>query len=121
MAMPRLERRKDCPMLRLRITGLIVLLALVAPPSLALAASSRRSPAHPPRSHDSQNRKDLQAFLNRIIRSKMATYHAPGFGISVVQNGKILLSKGYGYADLQRRVPVSPDRTIWRMASVAVP
>ncbi len=51
----------------------------------------------------------------------MRTFHVPRFGISVVQNGKVVLDKGYGYADLNKRIPVSLDRTIWHLASIAVP
>ena len=37
----------------------------------------------------------------------------------VVKDGKILLNKGYGYADVASKKPVNPDTTVFRMASIA--
>lgn len=31
----------------------------------------------------------------------------------------MLLKKGYGYADMERKVPVDPDKTVFRIASVS--
>jgi CubicO group peptidase (beta-lactamase class C family) len=50
----------------------------------------------------------------------MRQFHVPGVGIAIVRNGKIVLQKGYGYASLERKVPVT-IHTTWRMASIAVP
>jgi CubicO group peptidase (beta-lactamase class C family) len=100
---------------------LLGLVALAAPPTLARAAIVERVAASTHWSAVGQNPKQVQAFTDRIVRATMRTFHVPEFGISVVQNGKVVLDKGYGYADLHKRIPVSPDRTVWRMASIAVP
>jgi CubicO group peptidase (beta-lactamase class C family) len=97
------------------------LVALTAPPVLAHAAGVGRVGAQTQWSAVAQNHTQVQAFTDRSVRAKMRTFHAPGLGISVVQNGKVVLDKGYGYADMNKQIPVSPDRTVWRMASIAVP
>ena len=43
--------------------------------------------------------------------------HAAGLAIAVVRHGQTVLAKGFGYADLSERVPVSAD-TVFRLASI---
>lgn len=43
--------------------------------------------------------------------------HAAGLAIAVVRHGQTVLAKGFGYADLSERVPVSAN-TVFRLASI---
>ena len=43
--------------------------------------------------------------------------HAAGLSIAVVRHGQLVLAKGFGYADLSERVPVSAN-TVFRLASI---
>ncbi|MBY9077941.1 serine hydrolase [Paenibacillus sp. HN-1] len=43
---------------------------------------------------------------------------APGAAIVVVQNGRTILKKGYGFADIKRKAAVDPDHTLFRIGSV---
>ncbi len=45
----------------------------------------------------------------------------PGLAISVWQKGKIVWSKGYGFADLEQQVPVDPFQTRFRIGSISKP
>lgn len=42
----------------------------------------------------------------------------PGLAILVTRNGHVVFAKGYGYADLDRRIPVTAD-TVFDLASVS--
>src|SRR5438132_4611467 len=42
-----------------------------------------------------------------------------GAVIVVVRDGKIFFAKGYGYADVEKRKPVSPDNTLFRPGSIS--
>lgn len=53
----------------------------------------------------------ILAFMNRK--------HVPGTAISVMINGKIVWSKGFGYADVEQRVIVDPAKTKFRIASIS--
>src|SRR5450432_2169706 len=44
--------------------------------------------------------------------------HTPGCAVGVAQNGSVVLKSGYGMADLERNVPITPD-TIFESGSVA--
>jgi CubicO group peptidase (beta-lactamase class C family) len=43
---------------------------------------------------------------------------SPGLAVAVVQEGRVLMTRGYGLADLEHRVPVTPA-TVFDAASVA--
>ncbi|HEX8569597.1 MAG TPA: serine hydrolase domain-containing protein [Caulobacteraceae bacterium] len=63
---------------------------------------------------------ELEAFVDGAVREAMAGEHVAGMAVSVVQNGQVLLSKGYGFSDLEpaaRRV--DPNRTLFRLGSVS--
>src|SRR5262249_58548170 len=42
-----------------------------------------------------------------------------GATVAVVKDGKVLFSKGYGYADVAKKTPVSPETTLFRPGSVS--
>ena len=45
------------------------------------------------------------------------TLHIPGMSVAVVRNQKVIWTRGFGYADLENRVPATPD-TLYHVASV---
>ncbi len=51
--------------------------------------------------------EELERFIDQFMASRMTRLHAPGAAVVVVKDGHVLLEKGYGYADLQRRTPFS--------------
>lgn len=67
---------------------------------------------------DLNDPKELDALFDPVFAAQMEKLHIPGAVIAVVKDGKILFSKGYGYADVVRKSPVVPDKTIFRIGSV---
>ena len=61
---------------------------------------------------------ELARFLDPNMRGLMAGWHVPGAVVVVVKDGRSLLQNGYGLADVARREPVDPARTLFRIASV---
>ncbi|XLZ68060.1 serine hydrolase domain-containing protein [Massilia sp. SR12] len=55
--------------------------------------------------------------LDDAILAEMQRSHIPGISIAVVKDGKIIREQGYGYADLEHQVKVTPD-TIFQSGSV---
>lgn len=43
----------------------------------------------------------------------------PGAAITVVNDGEIIFSKGYGYADIESKIPVDPQYTIFEYGSIS--
>lgn len=61
---------------------------------------------------------ELGAFLDDLLAKQMAENHIAGAAVSVVKDGKVLLAKGYGYADVDKQIPVDPEQTMFRIGSV---
>ncbi len=62
---------------------------------------------------------ELEAFVDGMVRRSMERDHIAGVTVSVVQNGQIVLKKGYGLAQLSPAKPVNPDQTLFRLGSIS--
>jgi CubicO group peptidase (beta-lactamase class C family) len=62
---------------------------------------------------------DVESFLNDIVPQKLEQASIAGMVVSVVKDGKIIAAKGYGYADVKSKRPMSPDETVVRPGSIA--
>ncbi len=60
---------------------------------------------------------ELEAFIDGVVRDGMATDHVSGATVAIVQGGKPVLIKGYGFATADRAV--DPNRDLFRIASVS--
>jgi CubicO group peptidase (beta-lactamase class C family) len=77
-----------------------------------LAGAAMAQPAAP-------SDQELAGVIDGYVASGVRDGGIPGAAIVVVRDGHVILSKGYGYADLQKRTPVVPDKTLFRQASVS--
>jgi CubicO group peptidase (beta-lactamase class C family) len=55
--------------------------------------------------------------LEAWIESQMAYRGQPGISVGVVHNQKLIWARGFGYADMEKKIAATPA-TIYRMASV---
>jgi CubicO group peptidase (beta-lactamase class C family) len=62
---------------------------------------------------------DVEAFLDGLVPMQLQREDIAGAVVVVVKDGKVLVSKGYGYADAKKRTPVSPDATLFRPGSIS--
>ncbi len=62
---------------------------------------------------------ELTAFLDRIINTKLENYHIPNAAVSIVKDGKVIYSKGFGIADTGTNAPVDADTTLFRIGSTS--
>lgn len=100
-----------------------LLAALAAPLLLVPFAAS----ANPPQTtsaaaanHINSDRLvGLQEFVDGVMAQQLATREVAGAVITVVHDGKVLFTRGYGFADVAKKVPVDPERTIFRPGSVS--
>lgn len=63
--------------------------------------------------------QEVRSFMDGVFASQLQSYHVPGAVISVVKNEEIVFTSGYGYADVENRVPVSAEKTLFRTGSVS--
>jgi CubicO group peptidase (beta-lactamase class C family) len=62
---------------------------------------------------------DLEAYVDGVVRDRMAREHIAGVTIAIVQNGQVVLKKGYGVASLTDGRKVDPDKTLFRVGSIS--
>lgn len=64
-------------------------------------------------------RMDLESWLDGLVPRALKDGDIAGAVIVVTQDGKVLLQKGYGYADVGLKKPVDPQRTLFRPGSLS--
>ncbi len=107
--------------------SLIVLLLLVA--GLAVAQVPEKTPltnkesqplpaVEPTKPHE-MTAADVEAFLDGLLPLQISRDDVAGVTVAVVKDGKLLFAKGYGYADVAKKRPVSPQDTLFRPGSIS--
>ncbi|MGD0890336.1 MAG: serine hydrolase domain-containing protein [Terracidiphilus sp.] len=81
-----------------------------AKPAAAPAPAGQESPA--------LSADDLSAWLDGIVPMQLKRENIAGATVIVVKDGKVLYEKGYGFADVDKRKPVTPE-TLFRPGSVS--
>lgn len=55
--------------------------------------------------------KDFNQYMEKII----SDWNAPGIGVGIVYKDKLIFSKGYGYRDYDKKLPVTAN-TLFQIA-----
>ena len=55
--------------------------------------------------------------IDDVVRAEMARQHIPGLAVAVVRGGALVTARGYGLANVEHDVPVTPD-TIFQSGSL---
>lgn len=103
-------------MRRLKIGALIGGLALLALSPPAQGAASPPAPA--PQAYPLAV-NDLEPWLDGRMSYALKAGNIAGVVVTVVKDGKVLLQKGYGYADVAGKVPMDPTKTLVRPGSTS--
>ena len=99
----------------LRCILVVFLLALaIGLPGSAPPVLAQTTPTQGP-----TDAKEVEAFFDGLIGSQFQANHIAGAEVAVVKDGQVLFIKGYGEADLEKHLPVDPNQTLMRPASVA--
>lgn len=62
--------------------------------------------------------KGLQR-ADAMLHNLAVESRVPGMAVTILKESKTILEKGYGYANLDKRKPVDPKETIFRIASIS--
>jgi len=84
---------------------------LVPPQTAALGVGSQKA-------HE-LTAEDIGAFLDGFMPQQIEHADIAGAVIAVVKDGKLLFAKGYGYADVAKKVQISPETTLFRPGSIS--
>lgn len=83
---------------------------MLLPASAAAQSRLSRDQSIPP--------TELEAFVDGLVRQTMTVDNIAGATVSIVQDGRIVLKKGYGFADVATGRRVDPDATLFRIGSI---
>ncbi|MFF9977451.1 serine hydrolase domain-containing protein [Streptomyces erythrochromogenes] len=103
--------------LRLLLLPLCVLLLLAGGTSAASAGPAHRTVARS--AAGPSELPGLAGAVDALVRRQLTDYRIPGASVVVVENGRPVLTQGYGVADATSGTPVDPRRTGFFMASDA--
>lgn len=108
------------------VIAFLLLLASGFPAPRAAALWAQESPAARPEGAGAPavrrvplDAAEVEAFLDGVMAAHLSEKKIAGAVVAVVRDGEVLLAKGYGYADLEKRQPVDPERTLFRIGSVS--
>lgn len=100
-----------------RVVGSFIAAAvLFAQPAAVLAAAPQAAPSA---AAPGMTNADLAAFFDGLVPYAIRRGDIAGGVVVVVKDGGIVFSHGYGYADVKKRTPVNPARTLFRPGSVS--
>ena len=106
----------------------LVVVALLASLSLLTACGSTSSssslpPREPPAGKHQLTAEDVNAWLDGKLPDALKNGDIPGAVVSVVKDGQVVTTRGYGWADTGisggRPVAVDPQTSLFRVASVS--
>jgi CubicO group peptidase (beta-lactamase class C family) len=82
-------------------------LALAAPVPLAAAPVA------------AQQLEGIAGFVDGVMAQQLATREVAGAVVTIVHDGRVVLTRGYGFADVDARRPVDGAQTLFRPGSVS--
>jgi CubicO group peptidase (beta-lactamase class C family) len=90
--------------------------------SAAAGAAADQQPlvhAPPPAVGHQLSEGDAEAWLDGLVPTALNTAQVPGAVVVIVKDGQVLIEKGYGFSDYEKRVPVDPRATLFRPGSTS--
>lgn len=90
-------------------------LALVPGPAAALSLAEDASRIR----LTEANLESLPHFVDGVVGQQLASREVAGAVVAAVANGRVLFTRGYGFADVDRRIVMDPARTLIRPGSTS--
>ncbi len=100
----------------LRFVCALLALSVLVLNSQAVPAYAAGAPSTSPPALTTQ---DLTPFMDGLVPYAIRRADIAGAVVTVVKDGKIIFAKGYGFSNLEKRTPVSPENTLFRPGSTS--
>jgi CubicO group peptidase (beta-lactamase class C family) len=104
------------------IIALVTCAAAVLLQASAVRSATSEVPTSPAASGSSGHpleRADLEAWLDGMVPYALKAGDMAGAVVVVVKDGAVLLEKGYGYADVSKKLRMDPEQTMVRIGSTS--
>src|SRR5215471_15738589 len=82
---------------------------------LVLILFCRLLPAQTPKNTDF---REAFVIIDRWLSAQKDFDHLPGIAVSIVRDQQVIWSKGYGYANVEKKLPMEPE-TICSICSIS--
>lgn len=100
----------DIVSVRLRLTALLI--------TSCLSLSACLSPLVAPESVSSGDFRTIENYLADLVQREMSDHEITGISIALIDDQKLIWQKGFGFADLENKIPATPE-TIYRAGSIS--
>lgn len=87
-------------------------------PKAQAAAAPKQAVAPQTAAHE-MTPADVEAFLDGFMPMQLERENIAGAVVLIVKNNQVLFAKGYGYADVKSKKPVTVDATLFRPGSIS--
>jgi CubicO group peptidase (beta-lactamase class C family) len=61
----------------------------------------------------------LEIFIDGVVKPLMKANNSPAGTVAIARRGELILAKGYGFEDIEQRIPVDPHETLFRPGSTS--
>jgi CubicO group peptidase (beta-lactamase class C family) len=61
----------------------------------------------------------LEAFVDGVVKPLMKNNNSPAGTVAITRHGELVFAKGYGFQDLEKRIPVDPYVSMFRTGSTS--
>jgi CubicO group peptidase (beta-lactamase class C family) len=95
----------------------MLLAVLISLTSFGESQDTRKRPDS--RSAPELTAADVATFFDGLMLPQLRRDDIPGAVVAIVKDGQVVFTKGYGYADVAAKRPVSADATLFRIASIS--
>ena len=58
---------------------------------------------------ESLNKENVEKFADGLFNEQLKKFNVPGAVFAVVKDNTVLFEKGYGYSDIDKKIPVDPE------------
>ena len=97
---------------------IVILLTAVLLSVAAPVAAGKEMPVSLNQAEGPTDAGEVEAFMDMMFTRHMEEYHIAGAAVAVVKDGQLFFAKGYGYANVENKIPVDAATTIFRTGSV---
>ncbi|TVR41513.1 MAG: class A beta-lactamase-related serine hydrolase [Bacteroidia bacterium] len=95
--------------------GMLMIFAL----TLNIGTPVRAQNQEPAETIQLTDKAALGSFMDGLIEAYMKEQKAAAAVVSIIHRGEVLYQQGYGYADIENRIPADPETTLFRIGSIS--
>ena len=97
-------------------TRLLASLGRIALTLITVTGAGLADASTPP---DVTNPAVVEAFVDGVVKPNMKQHHSPSGVVAVMKGGEMIFAKGYGHIDVENRIPVNPQTSLFRPGSIS--